>query len=61
MCGTIPYTRIFDDGRLTIRCNNSKCNLRMDMQIKDDCKYFISFDEVIEAINNAVDKWNTRT
>ena len=63
-CGTEAYTRItsvIDDTlKGYISCNNSQCLLRMNFEIKAS-DYLLSFDDVINGINDVIDKWNRRT
>ena len=62
LCGTEAYSRIVSASNDTlngyISCNNSQCKLKMDFTIKT--KYSLEFDDVINGINDAVNRWNNR-
>lgn len=63
-CGGKPYTRVTlaanDEMNGYISCNNSKCATKMNFTIKGG-NILLSFEDVINGLYNAADKWNRRT
>lgn len=63
-CGERAYSRIYPISREVVKgsicCNNSKCGLKMDFEIKPK-SVLLNFDDVINGIHDAVERWNRRT
>lgn len=63
-CGEKPYTAVVEKGDekmdAHIICDNSNCGMRMKFTIKAENR-FLSFDDVINGINKAIEAWNRRT
>ena len=62
-CKTIPYTSIESaDGKKIkgyIQCNEPDCGAKIDLEYKSK-NGFLTFDEVMEALNKTIEAWNRR-
>lgn len=62
-CKTLPYTSIefANDTKIKgyIQCNNPYCGAKIDFEYKTKSG-FLTFDEVIEALNETIEAWNRR-
>lgn len=62
-CKTPPYTSIECANRTKIKgyiqCDNPDCGARIDFEYKTK-NGFLTFDEVIEALNETIEAWNRR-
>lgn len=62
-CKTMPYTSIESaDGKKIkgyIQCNDPDCGAKIDFEYKSK-NGFLTFDEVIEALNKTIEAWNKR-
>lgn len=63
LCGTEVYTHIMsaanDKMKGYIKCNSSKCTLKMEFEIKAE-RILLNFEDVINGLRNVSDKWNRR-
>ena len=62
-CKTMPYTSIesADDKKIKgyIQCNAPDCGAKIDFEYKSK-NGFLTFDEVMEALNETIEAWDRR-